>query len=121
MDESVHSNLEGNEDNENYSDLEYKSEREDFEEEDMTFEVLNNDRGGGAIWVNGTCKYLIYCNPKDMFYLRCADWKRLGCGARGICRKFNIWKKDVNTIHFLGRVPADELHNYMLSPEAFLD
>jgi hypothetical protein len=84
--ESDHNNLKGNdEDNENYSELEYKSEREDFEE-DMTFEVLNNDRGGQAIWVNGTPKYLI-CKPKDVFYLRCADWKRLGCGARGICRK----------------------------------
>jgi hypothetical protein len=56
-----------------------------------------------------------------VFYLKCADWKRLGCGARGICRKFNIWKKDVNTIHFLGRVLAEEHHNHMLSPEAFLD
>jgi len=56
-----------------------------------------------------------------VFYLKCADWKRLGCGARGICRKFNIWKKDVNTIHFLGQVPAEEHHNHILSPEAFLD
>ncbi len=83
MDESDHNNLEGNDDNENYSELENKSEREDFEEEDMTFEVLNNDQGGRAIWVNGTCKYLIYCKAKD--------------------------------------VPAEEHHNHMLSPEAFLD
>ena len=78
----ITTHLEGNdEDNENYSELEYKSEREDFEEDDVTFEVLNNDRGGRAIWVNGTCKYLIYRNPKGVFYLRCADCKRLGLGA----------------------------------------